>query len=151
MQWTEEQDIQLTALWLEGKSASEIGKIVGRTRNSVIGRVHRKGLPKREGSTTRLPRQDAAGGGARALTRTPKVSKDPPPPKPEAPIVKPKKPAPWKGKPLPLMRLTLRTCRWPVKGEGAAMFYCGAPRYNDPGRGVRPYCKEHCVKAYVYR
>ena len=45
--WTKEEDIILADLYAQNKSASEIGAILGRTRNSVIGRGHRL-LGKRE-------------------------------------------------------------------------------------------------------
>ena len=40
-------DVELTRLWVEGVSASKIGRELGVTKNSVIGRAHRIGLHKR--------------------------------------------------------------------------------------------------------
>ena len=46
--WSEEEDDTLLALWERGNSISDIAIQMGnRTRNSVIGRVHRLNLPKR--------------------------------------------------------------------------------------------------------
>jgi GcrA cell cycle regulator len=43
--------------------------------------------------------------------------------------------------------LTSRTCRWPVGDPGACdFFFCGAP----PLVG-KPYCAEHCARAYRAR
>lgn len=43
-EWTDQEDALLKKLWREGKSASEIAKeLPRRTRNGVIGRVHRIG------------------------------------------------------------------------------------------------------------
>jgi DNA-binding CsgD family transcriptional regulator len=42
--WTEERKAQAKALWLEGKSASQVGKILELTKNQVIGFIHRAGL-----------------------------------------------------------------------------------------------------------
>jgi len=45
--WTGEQDAELTRLWLGGFSASRIAAnpiFAGRSRNAVIGRVHRLGI-----------------------------------------------------------------------------------------------------------
>ena len=40
-EWTEEEISLLINLWTQGKSGSEIGKILGRTKGSVIGKIHR--------------------------------------------------------------------------------------------------------------
>lgn len=47
--WTDDVVAQLTQLWNEGKSASEIAKAIGNgiTRNAVIGKAHRLGLKSR--------------------------------------------------------------------------------------------------------
>ena len=45
--WTPSDDATLKELWLSGHAASAIGRKLNRTRNSVIGRVHRKGLTRR--------------------------------------------------------------------------------------------------------
>jgi hypothetical protein len=46
--WTDDEVTQLDTLWnVEGKSASECGKVLGKTRNAVIGKVHRLKFPKR--------------------------------------------------------------------------------------------------------
>ena len=45
--WPPERDAVLTALWAEYLPASEIGTRLGVSKNSVIGRAHRLGLPKR--------------------------------------------------------------------------------------------------------
>lgn len=47
IEWTEEQNAILAELWTRGEKASYIAKIVGKTRNAVIGRAHRAGLAKR--------------------------------------------------------------------------------------------------------
>ncbi len=46
--WTQERVELLTKYWLEGLSASNISaKLTGVSRNAVIGKVHRLGLPAR--------------------------------------------------------------------------------------------------------
>jgi GcrA cell cycle regulator len=48
MSWTEERVEQLKTLWAAGLSASQIAaELGGVTRNAVIGKVHRIGLPGR--------------------------------------------------------------------------------------------------------
>ncbi|MEH6676158.1 MAG: GcrA family cell cycle regulator [Phenylobacterium sp.] len=47
MDWTDDELATLNRLWKEGKSASEIARSLRtRSRNSVIGKVHRLGLDK---------------------------------------------------------------------------------------------------------
>jgi len=54
MSWTEQRVETLKDLWAEGLSASQIaGQLGGVTRNAVIGKVHRLGLPKR-GTASRI-------------------------------------------------------------------------------------------------
>ena len=48
--WTPERIATLIALWNEDLSTSEIGRRLGFTKNAVIGKVHRLGLPKRRPS-----------------------------------------------------------------------------------------------------
>lgn len=46
--WNEREETTLNRLWLEGLSASQISKqLDGRSRNAVIGRIHRLGLAGR--------------------------------------------------------------------------------------------------------
>jgi len=46
-EWTPERISALIALWNEGLSTSVIGGRLGITKNAVVGKVHRLGLPKR--------------------------------------------------------------------------------------------------------
>jgi GcrA cell cycle regulator len=46
VKWTDNDVIQISALWKNGKSAREIGSIMNRSRNSIIGKVHRLGFSK---------------------------------------------------------------------------------------------------------
>ena len=46
-EWTPEHIKTLIALWNEGLTTSEIGARMGITKNAVVGKVHRLGLPKR--------------------------------------------------------------------------------------------------------
>lgn len=54
MGWTEERVDQLTQLWIEGLSASEIGRRLQVSKNAVIGKAHRLGLPSRPSPIKRL-------------------------------------------------------------------------------------------------
>ena len=53
MAWTEEQIDQLKELWSEGLSTSEIGRKLGVTKNAVVGKALRLGLPPRPSPSKR--------------------------------------------------------------------------------------------------
>ena len=46
-EWTPTRISALIGLWNEGLSTSRIGERLGITKNAVVGKVHRLGLPKR--------------------------------------------------------------------------------------------------------
>lgn len=48
MDWTEEKIAELTRLWGEGHSTAEIGRRMGCTKNVIVGKAHRLGLPARQ-------------------------------------------------------------------------------------------------------
>ncbi len=71
--WTDEQNELLKRLWAEGASAGQIAaqpEFAGRSRNAVIGRLHRLGLD----GTTRVKSQAlrTVGGSLSAVTPRPK-------------------------------------------------------------------------------
>ena len=45
--WTEERDEELAGFWHDGLTTTEIGRHMGVSKNSVIGRAHRLQLPSR--------------------------------------------------------------------------------------------------------
>jgi GcrA cell cycle regulator len=59
MTWTAKRCATLAALWRLGLSTSEIGKCLAVTKNAVIGKAHRMGLPERPTSNP-LSAEDAA-------------------------------------------------------------------------------------------
>lgn len=48
MTWTNKKVDRLVAMWNSGYSAGAIGRAVGKTKNAVVGKAHRLGLPTRE-------------------------------------------------------------------------------------------------------
>lgn len=48
MNWDEERTGRLKALWAEGKSAAQIAKAMGTTRNAVMGKMFRLGLSDKD-------------------------------------------------------------------------------------------------------
>jgi hypothetical protein len=83
--WTDERIAQVRILWQEGKSASEIAKILdcGLTRNAVIGKVHRLGMSQDGRAVIAKPAPDMR----KRVFKAPKVRRT---------HVKPPKPGPQK-------------------------------------------------------
>jgi hypothetical protein len=46
--WTPENNAELDALWSTGLSSIKIGRLMGRSKNSIIGHAHRRGLDARQ-------------------------------------------------------------------------------------------------------
>jgi GcrA cell cycle regulator len=51
--WNEDRLGDLKRLWAEGLSITQIGLAIGVSRNAVVGKVHRMGLPKRQSPIVR--------------------------------------------------------------------------------------------------
>ncbi len=164
MEWTEELIIHLRGLWEEGRSTAEIGRVIGMSKNAVVGKAHRLNLPPRPSPIRREP-------GAPAYRPRP-VSRGPTLP-PLAAIRMdqgPEPPAPRMAPPpkLPLdqgagvdagvsaavvrqlaperpVRGREMACCWPLGEPGTAGFrFCDA--VAAPGK---PYCTAHAQLAYV--
>lgn len=46
--WTDEAVKDLRRLWDRGDSCSQIGRLIGASKNAIIGKAHRLGLPERD-------------------------------------------------------------------------------------------------------
>jgi GcrA cell cycle regulator len=127
MAWTEAQIADLKRLWTAGQSTSQIGTILGVSKNAVIGKAHRLKLPARPSPIRH--------------SSTPKKPKRAPLPKPVRKI-----------HPRPVFMPTRSrngapSCLWPIGDPGETDFhFCGGK--TVPGR---PYCPEHCARAYMPR
>ena len=56
LEWTPTRISILIALWNEGLTTSKIGKRLFVTKNAVVGKVHRLGLPKRGSPIKQTPK-----------------------------------------------------------------------------------------------
>ncbi len=151
--WPKELVERLHMMWLEGRSAKDIGEELGKTKNAVIGRMTRMRNETNDQSLLRKQPVDhtrpkhvpkkafnkIAEGLADALTVA-KGNKPvrgklwmPPPPIGETACR--------------LEYLTLRTCRWPVgEATGEHQLFCGLPEASLEDN--RPYCEGHNQVAY---
>ena len=143
--WGEAETSALAKYWAEGFSASQIARLLGtgRSRNSVIGRVHRAGLPLRVERTNprinkKRPRRQ------RYVPQVPKLNVAKAPPLQSdlksiaalAPI----------DSTLTVHGLTNFTCRYPIGDPIDPDFtFCGRTCNNIEN----PYCTQHQRLAYV--
>ena len=143
--WTSERIQSLIALWNEGLTTSEIGRRLGITKNAVVGKVHRLGLKKRaspirsRGITTQRAPQPA-----RSETRAPQPASSEAP-RPSADVVAAPPVRKRTGPVVLLDALKPGMCSWPIGEPGTESFhFCAEDIVPE-----RPYCLEHCEKAYV--
>ncbi|MCW6511043.1 GcrA family cell cycle regulator [Lichenifustis flavocetrariae] len=150
MSWTDERVEQLSKLWLEGRSASQIAAELGLgvTRNAVIGKVHRLGLAGR--AKVVAPQAQGRTKAKAQVTAAPEVEEV------EATVV------PLRNVPTPIqdavgelaippservtiMELRETSCRWPMGDPSHAEFrFCGAKTAIGSG----PYCATHARLAF---
>lgn len=151
MTWTEERVAELMRLWEAGRSASEIGRLLGVSKNSVVGKAHRMKLkarpsPIKRGASPQVRRP--------AVTSVPKpAAQAPAAPKPAQERPAASAPASRSARPARPARPAARShgqgpsCLWPIGDPGDQDFhFCGEPAI--PGK---PYCDEHCARAYIVR
>lgn len=164
--WTPEEDATLLRLQLEGFSAAEIGRTVSKSRNAVIGRLHRLrakglGLPKQSPRRLTVPRPETAPRKPspprqiRAVQLAAEVEAKKVNTGPGRHVGCPESRAPWRvpkseafkplpgSEPIPLIGRPAFTCAWVVEGEGADALCCGE-RVS-----VGAYCASHRAIAYL--
>jgi GcrA cell cycle regulator len=122
--WTDERTELLKKLWGSGLSCSQIAEKFGDcTRNAVLGKLTRLGLP-----------------GRKQLRPRPIAPNNPPPPRP-APNEEPA------GERFGLADLTAIMCHFPLGDPREPGFgFCGA--HKSP---LVPYCDHHAALAYPSR
>ena len=135
MTWTDERIAELSKLWDTGYSASAIGKMLGVSKNAVVGKAHRMRLAARPSPI----RRDQHVRMRRRVPMPIRLSE-------HRPVVTPA-PAPLP----PVHRLAARrdgkgpNCLWPHGDPGDLDFhFCGAPAVEG-----KPYCPQHCARAYI--
>lgn len=126
--WTEADASILRRMWADGHSARSIAEALGRTRNGVLGYIHRKRINESIGRKTAPP----------SVYRPERIVRPEPEPCVETVVLSPPPdrgeytgPRPW------LTRLTFE-CQFPVSGSGADTFSCCAPIKTLYG-----YCADH--------
>jgi len=166
--WTAAEDEVILRLQLEGHSAAEIGRTIGKTRNAIIGRLHRLrakglGLPKQtpRPRTTPLPTRKPSAPRVIRSAKPARVEKSEELRAKAANVgsgvhlAYPTSREPWRvpkaeafrplpgTDPVPLIGRPAFTCAWVVEGEGADALCCGQRV------GVSSYCPSHRRLAYL--
>lgn len=160
MAWTEERIERLKVLWSEGLSASQIaGRLGDVTRNAVIGKVCRLGLPGR--ATIRTGRTAAeyrkihnlkrrAAAQERPTCLGPRVTGDLNSLRRALETMDAEPDDIGVGRLVinhedPLRELKSTSCRWPIGDPGDAEFhFCGRGKIDG-----LPYCTHHAKIAFV--
>ena len=134
MAWTEQMVEDLRKMWKEGLTTGEIGKRLGVSKNSIVGKVHRLGLSSKAEKIT----SDESNKKAEAVKESKK----------EEHFISTKiesKPQVRKDGKVMLTSLDNHTCRWPIGDPKDENFhFCG-----KKVRLGQTYCEEHAALAYV--
>jgi GcrA cell cycle regulator len=163
MEWNDETIVRLRTLWNEGLSTAEIGRRIAVSKNAVVGKAHRLGLPPRPSPIRRdgaaaapsrpaAPRRIVGPTLPPLATALPAASQEPrqdphPVPKPPAdtqPAASVPAAAPPPVRAVPRSS-RLAVCCWPLGEPGTKSFrFCDAEALP-----AKPYCAEHAQLAYV--
>lgn len=171
MTWDDKADAKLRALWAEGLSTAKIGERMGITKNSVIGRAHRLGLPGRASPIQAAGPRDLRAVRERVENRRKRVVDLDKEGRATGEIAamlgvhittvrealaalgrarpagRRRAPLPAKVEPVPAqpVRIGRSTCRWPIGEPRTPSFrFCEAPAVQG-----KSYCAACCAKAYV--
>ena len=140
MPWDDNNVAKLRDLWDQGLPTAQIGKLLGFTKNAVVGKAHRIGLERRPSPIRRTAVKPD-----RKKARSPVMpklnfesAKEPESVSTEPSVFQPVVKNIFTAAPK-------RGCEWPEGHPDEADFhFCGKDRFED-----KPYCLDHCAVAYV--
>ena len=141
MPWNDDNVFRLKELWDQGLPTAQIGKLLGFTKNAVVGKAHRIGLERRPSPIRRT-----------AVKPDRKKARSPVMPKLafETCSVEEKIYTPKIATFTPSVKNIFTTnakrgCEWPKGHPDEPEFhFCNKERFED-----KPYCLDHCAVAYV--
>ena len=143
MPWDENNVTKLRELWDQGLPTAQIGKLLGFTKNAVVGKAHRIGLERRPSPIRRTSVKPD-----RKKARSPvmpKLNFENENNEIEKSITNSER-----NTFQPLVKnlfntMPKRGCEWPKGHPDEIDFhFCGKERFED-----KPYCIDHCAVAYV--
>ncbi len=144
--WTAEAAEKVSALWKSGLAASLIAEELGRTRNAVIGKIHRMGLCNASRPQEIRIRKKPV---YRPRPKNPRAAFTPAP-EDRSLIANPDRLHPFdaaipKKQRRQTWELTGKTCKFPVGVPGdVGFFHCGGTSLTG-----FPYCSDHCARAFA--
>ena len=139
--------VLLRRLWADGHSTAAIGRHMGRSKCSIVGKAHRLDLPARPSPIRRDGGDPYAAARRQTVARAGKTTLAP---LASAAVVMPLPPlrAETSKRAAAAARATtgrVIPCCWPIGEPATREFrFCGAE--SVPGK---PYCEEHARRAYV--
>ena len=144
MSWNDSNVARLRELWDQGLPTAQIGKLLGFTKNAVVGKAHRIGLERRPSPIRRTAIKPD-----RKKARSPIVPKlkfeNSEETKEE---IKEEIKIQHNFQPVVKNHITnnaKRGCEWPDGHPDESDFqFCGQERFED-----KPYCLNHCASAYI--
>ncbi len=143
VEWSVAQINELVRLWGEGHSARVVGQRLERSRNAVIGKVHRLGLAKRLSTAGERKKPGRKKGNPGAFRKSRAK-----PPELHVVRIKPiraREVPPPEARMISLLDLGARDCRWPIGHPGEPGFaFCGARAF-----ATFSYCEHHVALAYT--
>lgn len=146
MSWTPELIKELKKLWKKGLTTGEIGRVIGMSKNAVVGKAHRLGLESRPSPIKReeAPKKEKASRVIKKVTKPAPKKEQPAAVETAEPVKAVKKTKSGKNKGVKLVDLKPTSCRWPEGDPKDPDFhFCG--KEAVPGKS---YCEEHCAVAY---
>lgn len=133
MEWSQDRITELTRLWNEGLSTSEIGKRLGISKNAVVGKAHRLRLSSRPSPIRRM-------GPRPMMPRIPRVARVA-----SAALAGGEAPLPRVAAPAQPVELSNHSCKWPIGHPNEEGFHFCTERAILG----KPYCVGHTALAYV--
>ena len=141
MPWNNDNVAQLKELWDQGLPTAQIGRLLGVTKNAVVGKAHRIGLERRPSPIRRTaikPDRKKARSPAMPTLNFESKSSD------EQESLKNN----YNFQPMIknlFISKSKRGCEWPEGHPDEIDFhFCGKERFDE-----KPYCLKHCALAYV--
>ena len=141
MPWDDDNVLRLKELWDQGLPTAQIGKLLGFTKNAVVGKAHRIGLERRPSPIRRTSvkpdRKKARSPVMPTLNFEKKIVQN------ESNLIEIKNFQPTVKN--IFNNSTKRGCEWPEGHPDEPEFhFCSKERFED-----KPYCIDHCAVAYV--
>ena len=151
MEWNDETSGQLRALWAEGHSTAEIGRRMGISKNSVVGKAHRLNLEarpspiRRDGEKAPRRRQPRRAHGATLPALAADLAPMPVAESQHPVVQRPTAPPMLRAVPAPRPSVRTTPCCWPIGEPGTRSFrFCDVDAVHG-----KPYCEDHASKAYI--